>query len=213
MVDFGKILIISPHPDDEVLGCGGIMAKYKEKVHVHYITFFHPFVESSVYRLENHKLIKYLGCEFSMSLETQNLTNRLSTRPISELITQFEELIQKVKPDTVFVCYPSYNQDHRVVYDALLTATRPHDINWQPKNILIYEQPETLHTNRVGSEQFKPLVFTEIDIEQKIKLYEFYTSQIRGHRGVDTIRGLAKLRGSFISKPYAEAFDCIRITV
>lgn len=212
MVDFGKILIISPHPDDEVLGCGGVIAKYKENVHVHYMTFFHPGVSKEIYWKEHSNLIEYVGCKTSYS-DILDKTNVLHTLPINTIISQLETIIQNVKPETVFVCYPSYNQDHRVVYDALLTATRPHDINWQPKNILIYEQPETLHTNRIGSEQFKPLVFTEIDIEQKIKLYEFYNSQIRGHRGVDTLKGLAKLRGSFISKPYAEAFDCIRLTV
>lgn len=214
MVDFGKILIISPHPDDEVLGCGGIIAKYKKNVHIHYVTFFHPGVPTEKYRTENDNLIAYLGCGTSYSQPNiLNKTNVLHTLPITSLIAQFERTIQETKPDTVFVCFPSYNQDHRVVFDALLTAVRPHDVNWQPKNVLVYEQPETLHTNRIGTEQFKPLVFTEIDIAEKIKLYRFYESQIRGHRGTDTLEALAKLRGSFIAKPYAEAFDCIRLTV
>lgn len=214
MVDFGKILIISPHPDDEVLGCGGIIAKYTKDVHIHYVTFFHPLVPTEKYRAENDKLIQYLGCNVSFSAPDVLLkTNILHTIPITTLIAQFEKVIRNIEPDTVFVCFPSYNQDHRVVYDALLTATRPHDTNWQPKNILVYEQPETLHTNRIGSEPFKPVLFTEINIDEKIKLYKFYKSQIRGHRGTDTLKGLAKLRGSFIAKPYAEAFDCIRLTV
>ena len=217
MLDFGKILIVSPHPDDEVLGCGGIMSKYAKDVHVHYVTFHHPLVDYNVYRAENAKLMFHLLLKGGSSCYSPEnilrMTNQLHTLPITTLVTQFEELIQKVRPTTVLVCYPSYNQDHRTVFEALLTATRPHDRNWMPKNILVYEQPETLHTNRIGTDQFRPQVFVPIDVEEKIKLYEFYQSQIRGHRGTDTIRALACLRGSFISKPFAEAFEVMRITI
>lgn len=211
-MNFGKILIISPHPDDEVLGCGGIIAKYGKKVHVHYVTCHHPLVDPDVYTAEVHKLHEYTKCAYSFNSYVEH-TNKLHTVPIVYLIGEFERLLSKVKPDSVFVCFPSYNQDHRVVYDALLTAVRPHDRNWVPKNVFVYEQPETLHTNRIGSEPFKPVLFTEIDIKEKIKLYKFYESQVRGHRSPDALEAIAKLRGSFIGKPYAEAFDCVRLTV
>lgn len=210
-MDFGKILIISPHPDDEVLGCGGIMAKYREKVHVHYMTFHHPQVDYDIYRYEARQVHQHVKCGYSFS-EFTNLTNQLHTIPITKIITDLEETIQGVKPDSVFVCFPSYNQDHRTVYEALMTAVRPHDRNWMPKNVFMYEQPETLHS--VGSSRtFTPNVFTEIDIDEKVKLYKFYESQVRGHRGTETLAAIAKLRGSYIGKPYAEAFECIRLTV
>lgn len=212
MTNFGKILIISPHMDDEVLGCGGILAKYAKNCHIHYVTGFHPLISQEVYHQENKNLIKHLGCTASHSV-LQDMTNNLATLPISGLISEFEDLIGKKKPDSVFVCFPSYNQDHRYVYDALMTAVRPHDKNWFIKNVFVYEQPETLHTNRIAEAAFRPDVFTEINIEDKIKLYKFYVSQLRGHRNTDTIEALAKLRGSFIAKPYAEAFQCLRLTI
>lgn len=211
-MEFGKILIISPHPDDEVLGCGGLIAKYRKDVHVHYVTCHHPLVNDDDYVAEIHALHAYTKCTYNFGRYVE-YTNQLHTIPIDQLITEFEKTLLAVKPDSVFVCFPSYNQDHRVVYDALLTAVRPHDRNWVPKNVFVYEQPETLHTNRIGSEQFKPVVFTIIDIKEKIKLYEFYKSQVRGHRSTETLEAIAKLRGSFIGKPYAEAFDCVRLTV
>lgn len=226
MGDFGKILIISPHMDDEVLGCGGIMAKYGNKVTVLYVTGYHPGVNSSVYHAENKNVVANAKCNALYvnreihpqglaykGIEIQKQTNRLHVLPQSYLISEFEEAINAVKPDTVFVCFPSYNQDHRAVFDALITATRPHDKNWYVKNILVYEQPETIHTNRLVTEQFKPVLFTEIDINAKLKLYKLYKSQVRGHRGTETLKALAAVRGSFIGKPYAEAFDCVRLTV
>ncbi len=210
-MNFGKRLIISPHPDDEVLGCGGIMTKYSSDVTTLYVTAHHPGVDDEIYHKE--------CLSISNKLQTKEMwsrylayTNVLSTLPPTALITSFEDAINECKPDTIFVCFPSYNQDHRVVFDALITATRPHDKNWFVKNVLVYEQPETLHTNRFAA-IFTPRVFVPINIEDKIDLYKLYKSQIRGHRGVDTVRAIATLRGSFIGQPAAEAFDVIRMTV
>lgn len=226
MGDFGNVLIISPHMDDEVLGCGGVMAKYGNKVTVLYVTGYHPNVNSDQYHAENKNVVANAKCKalyctreiYPNGLGFQGViihkqTNRLHMIPQSALISEFEVVINDVKPDTVFVCFPSYNQDHRAVFDALITAIRPHDKNWYVKNVLVYEQPETIHTNRLVTEPFKPVLFTEIDIEAKLKLYKLYKSQVRGHRGTETIKALAAVRGSFIGKPYAEAFDCIRLTV
>ena len=188
------------------------MAKYAKDIHVHYVTFFHPLVETSVYEEENDFLSQTYG--FSKSKSAFNTsTNRLHTLPITEIISDFEKVISAVKPDTVFTCFPSYNQDHRVVFDAVLTATRPHDRLWRVKNVLVYEQPETLHTNRITNEQFRPQVFIEIDPVAKNALYGCYKSQVRDHRGPELLEAIARLRGSHISKPFAEAFECVRMTL
>jgi len=207
-------LIISPHPDDEVLGCGGIISSIKDKgkLHILYITNFHPLFAKEEYNKERLNLISYLGCNEDVLIQTESLTNKLDTYPISCLINSLEEKINKIKPTNIFVCFPSYNQDHRIVFDALITATRPHDRNHFVKNIFVYEQPETLHTQRLNG-QFTPNFFAEIDIEKKIELYKFYNTQQRGHRDSETLRALARLRGSYIAKPYAESFQTIRFTL
>lgn len=209
---FGKILIIAPHADDEVLGCGGIMAKYGNSVAVLYVTTFHPNVLYDHYIKERRKVLQQAGIHTYFETPFVLETNRLDNLPISKLISELEEKINTYKPDTIFVCFPSYNQDHRVVYDATITATRPHDKNHFVKNVLIYEQPETLHSQRIGSEVFKPQVFVQINIEDKIKLYNLYASQVRGHRSIAAIKGLASVRGSYISKENAEAFSVARMS-
>jgi N-acetylglucosamine malate deacetylase 1 len=211
---FGKILIFSPHPDDEVLGCGGLIAKYAKDVHVHYVTFYHPLVDEDILTKENDLLSQTYGFSKSMSAPMiLQSTNKLHTLPIADIISSFEKVISDTKPDSVFVCFPSYNQDHRVVFDAVLTATRPHDRLWRVKNILVYEQPETLHTNRITNEQFRPQVFVEIDPVMKNALYGCYRSQVRDHRGPELLEAIARLRGSYISKSFAEAFECVRLHV
>lgn len=212
MNKFGKILIIAPHPDDEVLGCGGIMSKYGNSVSVFYVTSHHPAVSGEVYMKEKYAVLKKAGIYSEITSPYFTLTNKLDTIPMSSIISEIESVIEKLKPDTIFTCFPSYNQDHRVVYEATVTATRPHDKNHFVKNVLVYEQPETLHSNRTEAGIFVPNVFVPIDISSKLELYSVYNSQVRGHRSPETIKGLAALRGSYINKPYAEAFSVLRMT-
>lgn len=212
MNKFGKILIIAPHADDEVLGCGGIMQKYGSSVAVLYVTSFHPRIDHEAYLSERKSVLKQAGIHTSFETKFIRATNELDSVPISKVISELEKNINLYKPDTIFTCFPSYNQDHRVVYEATITATRPHDENHFVKNVLVYEQPETLHSQRIGGEVFKPEVFVSINIEDKIRLYSLYASQVREHRSVAAIRGLAALRGSYICKKDAEAFSVVRMS-
>jgi len=203
-----KILILSPHMDDEVLGCGGLISKTnKDNLHIHYFNKKHATVDDKIYSEENGKLLDAVGCACSFS--NKFVVNRLDEVPILKIIYEIENLINILKPDTLLIPYPSYNQDHRKIYQASLTAARPHDVNFFVKKILIYEQPETQQSIGVCS-GFKPLVFTPIDIEKKIELYSYYKSQVREHRSIKAIKSLAYLRGSQSNCEYAEAFQVLR---
>jgi len=210
----GKILILSPHMDDEVLGCGGlisniIMLDASSRLHIHYFNDQHPLVDFQTLKRENDRLISRIGC--TRSISRFKSTNKLDTIPITEHIAEIEQLLSEYRPDVVLVTFPSYNQDHRHIFEATITATRPHDKNFYVKTVLIYEQPETIQTNRIEP-RFTPQVFLPIDIDRKSELYEIYKSQIRGHRGLDHLRALAVLRGMQCNAPYAESFMVVRMT-
>lgn len=211
MDNLGKILIISPHRDDETLGCGGLISKLDpENLHIRYYNSRHTDVADSVYDREALELQNFLGCETSYCLLQD--VNRLPEHPIAEFINDIEETVRWVGAQTVLVPFPSYNQDHRYLFDAAITATRVHDRNIFPKNILAYEQPETLHTNRFEP-HFVPHVFTEINLEDKLRLYQFYQSQIRGHRSFTHVETLARLRGMQCGKMFAESFMVVRLEI
>jgi len=208
-----KVLILSPHMDDEVLGCGGLIAQIADKepalLHIHYFNDFHPLFDARTLRKENEKLISKIGCTKSVSLHKK--VNRLDSIPIAEHINEIEGLINTYSPDTLLVTFPSYNQDHRRIFEATITATRPHDKNFFVKNILVYEQPETIQANRIIT-NFTPHIFQPIDINKKIELYKIYKTQIRKYRTFDHLKYLAGLRGMQCNFPFAESFMVIRIT-
>lgn len=209
-----KILILSPHMDDEVLGCGGLIASLlggkSNNLHIHYFNDTHPIVNNEKYRHENKKLISRIAC--SSSFSNYKSVNELNSIPITRHISEIESIINKFKPLTIFVTFPSYNQDHRHVFDAAITATRVHDKNYYVKNIFLYEQPETIQSFRIDS-RFVPNIFLPIDIEKKIELNSIYQTQLRGHRTMNQIKYLAGLRGMQCNVPFAESFMIVRLTI
>ena len=123
--------------------------------------------------------------------------------------TVFEKVINEYKPDQIFLPNPSYNQDHKTVYDAAMVALRPHDLNYFVKKVLIYEQPQVYLWNNT-SREFKPNYYVPIDINKKIKAYKLMASQVRTFRSPEMLKSMALLRGAQGNLKYAEGFEIVR---
>lgn len=213
-----KTLIIAPHADDEVLSAASFLEENLKNVTIFFqvestVCFSnsdgHNYFNKSIHKSERDQLMKFLGCNKRVSENKAYRNDFLDTIPIRDLVNEYEGLIHSIKPDTVLLPNPSYNQDHRIVYEAALTALRPHDKIPLVKRVLVYEEPETFGTLR-NVQSFKPQYFREVDIDRKIKLIKFYQSQIRGHRSFDHIRAIAQIRGMQCNYTYAEAFEVLR---
>ncbi len=200
-----KVIIVSPHLDDEVLGCASFIDK---EVLVVYATQYHPIFPDKKNIEENKELVETIGFE-AVYMGTAHKTNNLDTIGQAVMIDKFEKIFNKYQPETVILPCPSYNQDHRVIYDATLTALRPHDKNHFVKRVLLYEQPETFGTLR-KPDPFHPTYFRHLDIEFKLYLMTYYGTQMRGHRTFDHISAIAKVRGMQANMDYAEAFEVVR---
>ncbi len=198
-----KKLIIAPHADDEVLGCTNVLDRDS---FVYYCGIDESLMQpdsqhriGTERRLEEIKNVaKFLGFDFKYN--PKNKVNNYNER---ELIGQFEEIINEIKPDRIFIPYSSYNQDHRTVYNALQVALRPHDKNFFVKKVLVYEQE---HPPIWNSTPYRVNFFIPLDIEKKIKAYSLHKSQVRKMRSGDLLKSLARLRGLSINEDYAEAF-------
>ena len=196
-----NVLVLSPHVDDEVLGCFSFLGPASFVLH------FGAEDRPDVSRLERIQELKRAAGMLGFQWEV--LENPVNNYRMQDLIATIEQIINRLRPSTVLMPEPSYNQDHRAVYDAGLVATRPHDTNWFVPNVLIFEQPDSvLWFHSAPSE---PTYFREIQIERKLAAYALYASQVRGHRSPETLRALASLRGAQIYRPYAEAFRVKRI--
>ena len=202
-----RVLIVAPHMDDEVLSCASFLQNGGGGLTIFYGTDKHAFVESSVLSQENTRLIDHLKCKRRLS--NINMANELDSIPIVKLINEFEQLIKAVEPMVMVLPNPSHNQDHRVIYEAALTALRPHDRIPFVKKVLLYEEPETFGTLR-KVESFRPTYFLPLDIENKLKLIGMYESQLRAHRSLEHVKAIAKVRGMQSNQEHAEAFEIVR---
>jgi LmbE family N-acetylglucosaminyl deacetylase len=197
-------LIISPHIDDEILGCGGILDD-KTFVLECGVDKFH--VVSRKKRIEElEKAKELLGFDFEI------LTNLVNNYEVAVLIDQLSDTINRIKPEKVFIPYPSYNQDHQAVYKAALIALRPHDINFFVKKVLVYEQPHVFLWDYSYDKDstFKPNYFIPIDILKKIEAYKCIKSQVRSFRHPDFVKDLASVRGKQAQCSFAEAYEVLR---
>jgi LmbE family N-acetylglucosaminyl deacetylase len=203
-----KRLIIAPHIDDELLGCFSAIDKNTfilycgcDESHINF-DWVRQRPDSNT-RLEELKRV-----QSKHGFECVILPNIVNEYKITDLIPQFEKYINQVKPAEIYIPVPSYNQDHRTVYEAALTALRPHDINYFVPKVLVYEQIQDLWNHNYHT--FNPTYFKPVDIQDKIDSYHLLESQIRSFRSADMLKNLASVRGIQCNMSYAEGFEILR---
>lgn len=194
-------LIVAPHVDDDVIGCGGMLDK---SCYVWYcgVDEFHGVSQRE--RLEEARAVADQTKHIILPVGV----NAVNSYKFSELKNQLENIVNNWYPDEIYLPWPSYNQDHQSVYRAAQIALRPHDKNHFVKRVLLYEEPDCFWPGI--DEAFKPNFFRPIDIDRKLNLYNLMKSQVRGHRSEAHIEALARVRGAAINVPFAEAFHILR---
>lgn len=200
-----KRLIVAPHIDDDVIGCGGIMSQGDYVLYIG-VDDFH--VISAEGRIDEAEATMRIAGTKRLGPPYKSFVVNRYRESFVKLIGYLEDTLASIEPDEVLLPWPSYNQDHQAVYDAAMVALRPHDKNPMISRVLLYEEPDCYFSG-IGR-QFEPTLFREIDIEKKLELVKAMPSQLRGHRSLHHIRALATVRGAAIMRPYAEAFHVVR---
>lgn len=228
---FSRTLIISPHFDDETIGCGGLMSSLSSKgceIRVVVAATCKNTYNYSAGRVvpnderfkESEEALKILSGLSNISLIQLSgfEDGRLDSVDRKELVTQLDKEIRTFKPTAVLFPYSSHHQDHQAVYNASLAALRPTiDTNFI-KLKAMYEYPyinswsSNLNPN---SKLYVPL--SNEDIEKKKEALLAYKSQLLRDPldilDVSSIIHLAKTRGLEIGRLYAEAFYPMTIVV
>ncbi|MBR3290716.1 MAG: PIG-L family deacetylase [Bacteroidales bacterium] len=205
-----RILVISPHADDEILGCGGYLASQRDKgseIHIAYATIGikgDP-IKDAGRKVEAAEVCKRLHASHQILIE--NSDGELDMVPTRFFVSQYDALFDSFQPDELFINYPSWHQDHKKVYDSAMAALRFRK-GFMPRFIALYEYPFILSRNiNVGGGLWYHDISDSLD--EKIEIFSIYRSQIKQEPSPlnpEGIRQLAMVRGTECCVKYAELF-------
>ncbi len=227
-----RLLVIAPHADDETIGSGGLIAKAKDEGAEGYVMVMtvgdldhydgrDGKTSGATRAKELDDAMTFLGVdEWEIVIRSSEWHMRLDSMPRRDLVSIFEReaklSIDNVEPTMLALPAPSFNQDHVAVFDAAVTACRPHlkEMKSFVRMVLVADSPQLAWNSRT----FKPNVYFDISdyLDKKLEAYSKHESQMRPspHMGsVDSLRLLAEWRGREISVHAAEAYDCMRLVM
>ena len=213
-----NILVVAPHPDDESLGCGGVILKHKSKGdHVSWCIVT-TMVEDEV---NTKATINSRENEISSVQNAYGIdklfrlgypTTMLIQLSYGQLVNSAKEVIEEVKPEVIYLPYPlDVHSDHRITFSVFFSCTK----NYRApsiRKIFSYETlSETNYSSPSISNVFVPNYFIDITehFEKKMEILSIYKTEMEEHpfpRNPQAIEALAILRGSTCGSKYAEAF-------
>jgi LmbE family N-acetylglucosaminyl deacetylase len=218
------VAVIAAHPDDEVLGCGGAIARMvKEGRSVHILLMADgessrdgaeiskPFISRVTSRNNAaERACNILGCTSVTLLSLPD--NRLDHIDLLDVVKLIEDFIQKYKPVTILTHHSGdVNIDHRIVHEAVVVASRPQP-GFFVKELLFFEVPSSTEWRPLGSsEMFNPNCFYDISdtLDIKLNALQAYQEELREFphpRSTKAIEALARWRGACAGFEAAEAF-------
>ncbi len=232
-----KVLVIAAHPDDEVLGMGGTLKKLtktKNKVKVvflatginarrskEYINDTKYTVDPNLQKIMNKQIQK-------LQLDAKNALKILGVNDIEfidfpdnemdkisnlEITKKIEKLINQFKPEIIYThTKHDVNVDHRAIFHAVITATRPIHKS-KVKKVICFEVPSS--SEWLFGDNFTPNIFVDIkkELPLKLKAIKKYKNELRNFphpRSVEALNSIAKRWGTVSGFEAAEAFQLIR---
>lgn len=227
MLSAQRVLAVFAHPDDEVLGCGGAMARLSAQAEVSVVILGEGITSRADARADadTAELARLAddaraanGVLGVQSVEVVGLPdNRFDTEALLDVVKVVEARIDNFRPELVFTHHPGdLNVDHLVTFRAVVTATRPTSAEHPVTDVLTCEIASSTEWAFGQFEPvFRPSVFLDVTdtIDRKIEAMETYASEARPAphpRSPEKLRALAAWRGAAIGTEYAEAFEVVR---
>ncbi len=215
-----KILIVSPHPDDEILGCGGTILKFNKKNYDIYWLVVTSISkkdgwQSNQVKIRNieKKQVKKLF-NFKKLINLNFPTRKIDQLNLLDLIEKFSDVIKSISPNLIYLPFISDpHSDHRIITEAFQACVKPFRFQSIEK-VMMYETLSETNLNFFNSRKFNPNIFEDISplINKKIKMLDIYKSEFSKHpfpRSKESVKSLAILRGSQCYAKYAEAFELV----
>lgn len=215
-----KLLVVSPHADDETLGAGGTLLRYSRngnKIYWINVTnakeeYGYAKEEELQRRGELERVAARYGVE---ALDNLELTPAgLDEYPMSELVQIFSERIKRIQPNIVLIPFQyDVHSDHRIVFDAVYSCTKSFRYPEIEKILCMEILSETDYA--VPAHGFVPNYYVDISayMEEKIDILKEYKSEIKPSpfpRNEEAVRGLARYRAAGCNVKYAEGFHLLK---
>jgi|TARA_B100002003_G_scaffold172984_1_gene160886 LmbE family N-acetylglucosaminyl deacetylase len=229
MSDTGKIMIVAAHPDDEVLGCGGTVARLSMEGSDVYTIILGEGVTSrdnkrdlikrkneiSELRKQVKSANKILGVKKVYTFDFPD--NRFDTVPLLDIIKSIEKIKEDIKPNIVFTHHHGdLNIDHQITFKAVMTAFRPTK-DQSVREIYSFEIPSSTEWSGPSTlTYFMPDYFVDVSKSLKVKInalkeYKTELGDFPHPRSLTAVELNAKQWGVKVGFEAAEAFKTIRI--
>ena len=219
-----KVLVIAAHPDDEVLGCGGTIARHVDEGHEVKVIFLTNGVSArnastsdiNSRKEASEKVLEVLGISEAFRFDYPD--NQLDTVSLLGLSQTIEGILKNFPAEVIYTHFgEDLNVDHRLTYEAVITACRPQQ-SCSVNEIYSFEVPSSTEWRARSAPLFNPDTFIDITkfATKKIEALECYKSEMREAphpRSFEGIRALMSWRGATCGMDYSEAFMTIRRTV
>jgi len=219
-----RILVVAPHPDDEILGCGGTLLRRSAEgctvgwLLITALTADAGWSDEKIMSRDHEieKIRSSLGILpehlYKLGFPTAQLDQISSSRIISGISKAFNHF----QPQEVFLPHPGdIHTDHKITFEAAAACTK-----WfrypSIQTVLTYETlSETNFQLSRENPSFQPNLFVDITgyLQPKLDLLSIYSSEIGSHpfpRSLDAVKSLAMLRGTQRATHFAEAFQILR---
>jgi LmbE family N-acetylglucosaminyl deacetylase len=215
-------MVVAAHADDEVLGCGGTIARHAAAGDLVHVLFIADGVTSragadDVATVQRERAMleasEILGVSSTLSLGFPD--NRLDSVPLLDIVQALEGEFSKWKPEVVYTHhYGDLNVDHRVAHQAVMTACRPLP-GCSVREILAFEVMSSTEWASSALAPFLPNLFVDVSayLETKMRALEAYALEMRApphSRSLEHLHILAQHRGACVGVKAAEAFMVIR---
>jgi len=215
-----SVLVVAAHPDDEVLGCGGTLARMASEGHdVHLLLLadgetarprVKPSSKLAIRNAAADAAREIMGCS---SVEVLGLPdNRLDSLDLLDVVKPIEAAVLRYAPGVVFTHHAGdVNIDHRIAHDAVLAACRPQP-HHPVRQLLFFEVASSTEWRPPASSlSFVPNWFVDISatLDKKLAALQAYDSELREFphpRSLKGIEALARWRGATIGVDAAESF-------
>lgn len=222
--DPAPVLVVAPHPDDEVLGAGGTIARLAKEgraVHVAIVTSGQPprFDAEQIRTVHAETTAAHARLGVAETHWLGFPAAELAEQPHGALNAALGRLIGELAPSLILAPHPGdIHIDHQLSFLSTLVASRPHQSKY-PATIAVYETlSETNWNAPYLTPAFVPNVFVDItdSLATKLAAFALFKSQIRAaphERSSEALSALATLRGATVHRPAAEGFVLVRAVV